>query len=256
MTAQQVVPTLSATSILEGVNAVSVSQLPSIWHKIECGEAQIGHPNPKFLVALARLFFTKATDRTPEIFQQRFDCQSLYQQGAWDTLQFFGADYLLSAYPNLELAKQTAVATDGVQRVIAFVADVFAEFGYELPASFYQMLLCPIERDSILESRAMAFDPRMQGVKRPYDACLHALNVTRIMMVVQDKAAAHGLLLQHGCGCDSHLTDIQSSVRGATVRYSFEDRNTRHKAITAYIWRVWNEYLLFPMSIQSQTLAL
>jgi len=256
MTVQPAIPILSATSILEGVNPVTIEQMPTIWQKIARGEAEVGHPDPQFLVALAQLFFTKATDGSPEIFQQGFDCQSLYQQGAWDTLQFFGADYLLSAYPNFELAKDTAVAKDGVERVIAFATDVFDDFQYELPASFYRMLLCPIERDSILESRAMAFDIRMQGVKRAYDACLHAFNVTRMLMSVQDKAARHGLLLQHGCGCDHELTNLPAAAPGSTVQYSFENQETRHKAITAYTWRMWNEYMLFPLSIQSKTLAL
>ncbi|NET54761.1 MAG: hypothetical protein F6K47_00675 [Symploca sp. SIO2E6] len=256
MTVQPAIPVLSATSILEGINPVTIEQLPTVWQKIARGEAEVGHPEPEFLVSLVRLFLTKATDGSPEIFQQGFDCQSLYQKEAWDTLQFFGADYLVSAYPNFELAKDTAVATDGVERVIAFTTDVFDEFKYELPASFYQMLLCPIERDSILESRPMAFDARMQGVKRAYDACLHAFNVTLMLMSVQDKAACHGLLLQHGCGCDHKLTDIHSAAPGSIVRYSFENRETRHKAITAYTWRMWNEYMLFPMSIQSKSLAL
>ncbi|NEP49116.1 MAG: hypothetical protein F6K65_09915 [Moorea sp. SIO3C2] len=256
MIIQQTVSVLTARSILEGIDAVAIDQLPTVWQKIASGEAEVGHPDLEFLVALAQLFLTKATDGSPEIFEQGFDCQSLFEKGAWDTLEFFGADYLLSAYPNFELAKTTAVATDGAERVVAFAVDVFEEFKYELPASFYQMLLCPIERDSILESRAMAFDVRMQGVKRPYDACLHAFNVTRMLMFVESKAARHGLLLQHGCGCNSHLTDIQSAAPSSIVQYSFEDQKTRKIAITAYIWRMWNEYMLFPMSVQSQTLAL
>ncbi|NEO71653.1 hypothetical protein [Moorena sp. SIO3H5] len=46
----------------------------------------------------------------------------------------------MSAYPNFELAKTTAVATDGAERVVAFAVDVFEEFNYELPASFYHKM--------------------------------------------------------------------------------------------------------------------
>ncbi|MEL6327802.1 MAG: hypothetical protein AAFQ61_12975, partial [Cyanobacteria bacterium J06626_23] len=139
-------------------------------------------------------------------------------------------------------------------RVIAFVREVFSQFGYALPACFYWMLLCPIERASIYEARPMFFDPQMQGVKRAYDACLHSLNVTAVQMLVQSCASRQGLLIQHGCGCDHSLAQLIPG--SAEVAFTFESELGRRKAITAYLWRCWNEYLLFPLGVHAASLAL
>ncbi|MDJ0706635.1 MAG: hypothetical protein QNJ46_25470 [Leptolyngbyaceae cyanobacterium MO_188.B28] len=245
---------LSKATLLRGVDAVAIDQLPPIWQRIAKGEATVGHPEPDFLVALARLFLTKATDRSPEVFQQGFDFHAFYQQGAMATLDFFGHDFVTTAYPHFEQVVQTAQATDGADKVAAFVKDVFAQLGYALPACFYWMLLCPIERASIFEARPMFFDPRMQGVKRAYDACLHSLNVTAMLMLVQSCASRQGLLIQHGCGCDHALAQLIPGA--AEISFAFESKLGRRKALTAYLWRCWNEYLLFPLGVHAQSLAL
>jgi hypothetical protein len=245
---------LTAEKILEGVNAAPISALPQIWQQIAVGEAKVGHPEPEFLVALARLFLTKATDRSPEVFQQDFDFQNFYCQGAAETLEFFGQDYLQTAYPDFDLALSTAKAAHSADKVVAFAKAAFEDFGYWLPASFYWMLLCPIERESIFESRALFFHPQSQGVKRPYDACLHGLNVTAILMRVQHHASRQGLLLQHGCGCDHNLSQI---IPGQGVIDSkFESDAGKRKALVAYLWRLWNEYLLFSLGVHAEKLAL
>lgn len=265
---------LSAESILQGIDAVEMSCLPLIWQQISNRKVTIGHDDPDFLVALARLFYTKATDYSPEVFnseafnsevsqqrhiqhkgeQQNSNFQSFYESGARETLEFFGHDFIKAAYPDFDLALETARAQDGADRVVTFVREVFNDLGYALPASFYWMLLCPIERDSIHEARPMFFDPQMQGVKRAYDACLHGFNVTAILMRVQAYASEQGLLIQHGCGCDHSLAQL---IPGRSkVSYKFESAEGRQKALTAYLWRCWNEYLLFPLGVHAHTLAL
>ncbi|MEL7141616.1 MAG: hypothetical protein AAFY33_19470 [Cyanobacteria bacterium J06643_4] len=276
---------LSAESILQGIDAVEVSRLPLIWQQISNRKATVGHGDPDFLVALAQLFYTKATDQSPEVFQQKriqqkriqyrgeqqrseqqrgeqqnkgeqqnSDFHSFYASEASETLEFFGHDFVKSAYPDFDLALETASAQDGADRVVTFVREVFNDLGYALPASFYRMLLCPIERDSIHEARPMFFDPQMQGVKRAYDACLHGFNVTAMLMRVQAHASAQGLLIQHGCGCDHSLAQL---IPGrAKVSFEFESAQGKQKALTAYLWRCWNEYLLFPLGVHAHTLAL
>ena len=250
---------LSAGSILQGVDAVDVSDLPSIWQQIAAGSAKVGHSDPDFLVALARLFYTKVTDRSAEVFQQQglqqsADFQSFYADGARETLEHFGYDFVQTAYPDFDLVLKTARAKDGAERVMTFVRAVFGDLGYDLPASFYRMLLCPVERDSIHEARPMFFDPQMQGVKRAYDACLHGFNVTAVLMLVQSYASEQGLLVQHGCGCDHSLSQVIPGKE--KIEFEFESVKGRQKALTAYVWRCWNEYLLFPLGVHTHTLAL
>jgi len=250
---------LSASSILQGVDAAEVGDLPLVWQQIAASNVKVGHSDPDFLVALARLFYTKATDRSPEVFQQKgcqqsADLSAFYSNGTQETLEFFGHDFIQSAYPDFDLVLETARAQDGAERVVAFVRAVFNELGYDFPASFYWMLLCPIERDSIHEARPMFFDPQMQGVKRAYDACLHGFNVTAILMLVQAHASEQGLLVQHGCGCDHSLAQLIPG--NAKLSFEFESARGRKKALTAYVWRCWNEYLLFPLGVHAHTLAL
>ncbi|NJM98374.1 MAG: hypothetical protein HC800_15535 [Phormidesmis sp. RL_2_1] len=49
----------SASSILRGVDAVALNDLPLVWQQIAGGGVNIGHSDPDFLVALARLFLPK-----------------------------------------------------------------------------------------------------------------------------------------------------------------------------------------------------
>lgn len=244
---------LTAESILSGVDAAPVAALPTVWQKIANGELQVGHPDREFLVALARLFYTKATDGSPEIFS-RFPLSELYSVLVWETLEFYGNDFLVSAYPDFALALETASAPES-EKVVSFAQAVFDDFGYALPASFYRMLLCPVERESIYESRALFFHSESQGVKRPYDACLHAMNVTAMLLRVQHHASRYGFLLQHACGCAHMLAQIISGDDYSVV-FDFESPQGRQKALTAYTWRMWNEYFLFQFGIHSQTLAL
>ena len=252
-------PALSAQSILEGVDAVELSRLPSVWQQIAEQTVAVGHSDPEFLVALARLFFTKGTDGSPEVFQQGFysqasGLQNVYAQGVKETLSFFGSDFLVTAYPDFARVEACAKAQDGAERVVDFARAAFDDFGYDLPASFYRMLLCPVERESIFEARPMFFDPQMQGVKRAYDACLHGFNVTAMLMRIQTHASRRGLLLQHGCGCDHSLAQMIPGKE--QIEFDFESERGRQKAITAYLWRCWNEYLLFPLGVHAHTLAL
>ena len=245
---------LSISALLTDTDIVSLEELPPIWQRIANREVAVGYPEPDFLIVLARLFLTKATDRSPEVFQEGFDFQAFYRQGAMSTLEFFGQDFRTTAYPDFKRVVQTARATDGTERVVAFVQEVFSQLGYALPACFYWMLLCPIERASIHEARPMFFDPQMQGVKRAYDACLHSLNVTAVQMLVQSCASRQGLLIQHGCGCDHSLAQLIPG--SAEVTFAFESELGRRKAITAYLWRCWNEYLLFPLGVHAESLTL
>ncbi|MGI8934363.1 MAG: hypothetical protein ACR2FS_09845 [Phormidesmis sp.] len=110
---------LSASSILRGIDAVALNCLPLVWQQIAAREVTMGHDDPDFLIALARLFFTKGTDGSSEIFQQESQKASSFRafcaKGVFETLDFFGNDFLTTAYPNFERSHQTAKAQDGAE---------------------------------------------------------------------------------------------------------------------------------------------
>lgn len=256
MPAEMVIPAeglMTAQSILSGVDAAPMSQLPPVWQDIADGKADISHPDTELLAALAVLFYTKATDKSPEVFQEGFDFQAFYSKAATDTLDYFGTDFLNASYLDFDAATAATKAPEAA-KVVAFAKAVYDDFGTYLPASFYKTMLCPIERDSIYESRALFFHPDSQDVKRAYDSNLHALNVTGVLMRIQHHASREGFLVHHGCGCDSHLTQVLPGQ--ARIDFSFDSDAARQKALIAFIWRLWNEYALFPLGVHSETLAL
>jgi hypothetical protein len=134
----------------------------------------------------------------------------------------------------IEYADEVKVARIGI--------DLFNEFGYDLPASFYHVHLAPIYRDHVFEERALRFDPRDIEHKRSWDAMLHAGKVFAIQMKVQSIASKYGFTYQHGCACNSHLSSIDVS-RGA-FEYELSPEK-RQRWIRSFIWTSWYEYAFF-----------
>ncbi len=242
-------------AVIAGENAVSVSQLPSVWQDIAKGTASIGLSNPQNYVEMAQLFQYKLqhgdvdlfSDR-PELAHFKLSFSQLFGQLAQETLEFYGHDFLTHNYPNFEEilhdveSKKADYANE--VKVARIGMELFGEFGYELPASFYHVHLAPIYRDHVFEERALRFDKRDIEHKRSWDAVLHAGKVFAIQMKVQSIASKYGFTYQHGCGCNSHLSSIDAS-RGA-FEYELSPEK-RQRWIRSFIWTAWYEYAFFPI---------
>ncbi|WP_414576207.1 hypothetical protein [Anabaena sp. CCY 9402-a] len=244
-----------SVAVIAGENAVAVTQLPSIWQDIAKGAVNTGLCNPKVYVEMAQLFLYKLEQGDVDLFNERPElahlkqsfCQ-LFGQLARETLEFYGHDFLTHNYPNfgeilrnLELkgcdyADEVKVARIGLE--------LFNEFGYELPASFYHVHLAPIYRDHVFEERALRFDKRDIAHKRSWDAMLHACKVFAMQMKVQSIASKYGFTYQHGCGCNSHLSAIDLSRGVFEYELSPEKRD---RWIRSFIWTAWYEYAFFPI---------
>lgn len=236
-------------------NAVPVSQLPAVWQDIANGVADVGIPEPQIYVEMAQLFQYKLEQGDVDLFNERPEleylkssfCQ-LFGKLAWETLEFSGYDFLKTSYPDFatllqeleskseEFANELKVARIGLE--------LFQEFGYELPASFYHVHLAPIYRDYVFEERALRFDKRDIKHKRSWDAILHAGKVFAMQMKVQSIASKYGFTYQHGCGCNSHLSSIDKS-RGV-FEYELTPEK-RQRWLRSFIWTAWYEYAFFPI---------
>ncbi|MDZ7966637.1 MAG: hypothetical protein RM368_16950 [Nostoc sp. DedSLP03] len=240
-------------AVIAGENAVHVSQLPSIWQDIARGTTSVGLSQPQSYVEMAQLFLYKLERGDVDLFSDRPQLahlipsfSQLFAQLAWETLEFFGQDFLKHSYPNfaeilcdleskgIDYADEVKVARIGI--------DLFNEFGYELPASFYHVHLAPIYRDHVFEERALRFDRRDIEHKRAWDAILHAGKVFAIQMKVQSIASKYGFTYQHGCGCNSHLSSIDVSCGAFEYELSFDKRQ---RWIRSFIWTAWYEYAFF-----------
>lgn len=166
--------------IIQGKPAVSLARLPAVWHTFENGA----------YVEAAQLFAYHGTPLAQE------------------SLSAIGHDFDRAAYPDFDKAEELA-ATDVARRTVAAVRALFAEFGYDVPASFYDVILDTALRP-VPETLMDMFKDKKQLMKdRLQDAVLHAmLLVTPVGLRVQSVLSQHGLRFTHvmNCGCSIALS--------------------------------------------------
>ncbi len=239
-------------TMIAGENATPISELPEVWQAIANGTSNVRLRDSQAYVAMAQLFHYKLSHGDIDLFNERpelahlKDCFcELLGQLATETLEFYGQDFQVKGYPDFDIifrelerreveAERLNVARIGI--------DLFSEFGYDLPASFYRVNLAPLYRDHVFEERALRFDPRDQGHKRPWDAALHAGKVYAVQMKIQSVASQYGLTYQHGCGCDSHISAVDEAA--GAFDYNL-DTPKRDRWIRSFVWTAWYEYAFF-----------
>ncbi|MDB9374299.1 hypothetical protein [Nodularia sphaerocarpa] len=242
-------------ALIASENAVPIDQLPPIWQDIAAGVANIGLENPQSYVEMAQLFQYKLAQGDVDLFSERPELahfksafSQLFGQLGYETLEFYGHDFLIDSYPNfsqiLEDVKLKGREYADEVKVALIGMDLFHEFGYELPASFYHVHLAPIYRDHVFEERALRFDKRDIVHKRAWDAVLHAGKVFAIQMKVQSIASKYGFTYHHGCGCNSHLSSIDISE--GEFNYEISPEKSQ-RWIRSFIWTAWYEYAFFPI---------
>ncbi|MGH7998897.1 MAG: hypothetical protein ACREPR_05575 [Brasilonema sp.] len=239
--------------IIAGENAVHLSRLPQVWQDIAVGKAGVGLANPQIYVEMAQLFQYKLEQGEVELFNERPELthlkpsfSELFGLLARETLEFYGQDFKVERYPDFETIlrefESKGAEYSNQVKVVRICLELFNEFDYELPASFYQVHLAPIYRDSIFEKRALQFDPRDQEHKRPWDAVLHAGKVFAVQMKIQSIASKYGFTYQHECNCDHGLSSIDMSQ--GTFDYELNPEK-RQRSIHSFIWTAWYEYAFF-----------
>ncbi|QDL08332.1 hypothetical protein DP113_10805 [Brasilonema octagenarum UFV-E1] len=241
--------------VIVGENAVHISQLPKVWQDIAQGKAGVGLANPQTYVEMAQLFQYKLQQGDVDLFNERPELahlkpcfKELFGLLARETLEFYGQDFKVERYPNFEAIlrefESKGVEYSNEVKVARICLELFNEFDYELPASFYLVHLAPIYRETVFEERALRFDPRDTEHKRGWDAVLHAGKVFAVQMKIQSIASKYGLTYQHGCGCESHLSSIDMSLGAFDYQLNTEKRQ---RWIRSFIWTTWYEYAFFPI---------
>lgn len=242
-------------AVIASENAVPISQLPLVWQDIATGAASVGLDNPQSYIEMAQLFQYKLEHGDVDLFSERPELarlkpsfSQLFGQLAYEALDFYGHDLMIESYPNFENILQDVESKKAKYaeevKVARIGIELFDEFGYEMPASFYHVHLAPIYRDHVFEERALRFDKRDIAHKRSWDAVLHAGKVFAIQMKVQSIASKYGFTYQHGCGCNSHLSSIDASE--GVFEYEFSPEK-RQRWIRSFIWTAWYEYAFFPI---------
>ena len=98
---------VSNVAVIVGENAVTVSQLPSVWQDIAKGRANVRFRNPQIYVEMAQLFQYKLQygdvdlfNERPHLFHLIPSFSELFGQLAKETLEFYGHDFMVHNYPN------------------------------------------------------------------------------------------------------------------------------------------------------------
>lgn len=180
------------TQIIHGLPAMPVSTLPQIWQRLAKSASGTGltEQQRRDYVEAAQLFRYHETPLCRE------------------ALTAIGKDFLLTAYPDFDFLLSLKHNDLAVKTITAAKA-LFHEFGYSVPASFYNIILETVLRDETSEKGIKLFkNKKILMQDRLWDAVLHAsLLVTPIGLYVQSVFSQHGVRFTHlmNCNCSPSL---------------------------------------------------
>lgn len=173
------------TQIIQGSPAMPVSTLPQIWQRLAKSAAGTGLTDAqrRDYVEAAQLFRYHETPLCLE------------------ALTTIGKDFLVSAYPDFDTLLSNA-DNELATRMITATKALFGEFGYSVPASFYNIILETVREENPQISIKMFKNKKALMQDRLWDAVLHAsLLVTPIGLFVQSVLSQHGVRFTHMMNC-------------------------------------------------------
>jgi hypothetical protein len=245
--------TLLTIPKISGENAVSIESLPKVWQHIAAGGQGYKMRDRESFVKMAQLFLYKMQEGDVELFTERSEFQdqkeaftTIMKQLAWETLEFYGVDFHESRYPDFSLLRASLDKNDPEYKekeaIISLTEELFEEFRYDMPASFYYVHLSPLKRDFVSQMVPLRFSEDEKKYARQWDAALHGQKVFPIQLFIQSISSKYGFFWEHGCGCNHRLA--QKGKTNTTFAYAInpEMKETWKRD---YIWTCWYEYALF-----------
>jgi hypothetical protein len=225
--------------------------MPTSWQQVATGDWLT---EPRVYTAMAQVFLAK-NQQGAVLFLDRPDTAPLkqaYCEGngrlAWEAVSHYGEAFLRSSYPDLaqirQQVQQSAAEAQERLALVNIVCDLFAELGYDVPATFYWTFLHPLQRANLFEVRSFRFSEPDLAVARQFDAILHGGYVSMLRRLIDSVSSRHGYFLEHGCGCESHLAKLKPC--DSVFEYSIPAA-ARRKTLRAFFWSVMEEYLLFEL---------
>lgn len=245
---------------IQGEPAIPLEAMPESWQRIAAGNWMT---EPKVYAAMAQVFLAKQ-EYGNVLFLERPETRSLhraYCEGngllARETIAHFGDAFLPDHYPDLPSIRQQVEQSASMQShqngtetvgdrlaLVDIVSDLFADLGYDVPATFYWTFLHPLQRANLFEVRSFRFSEQDLAVARQFDAILHGGYVSMLRRLIDSVSSRHGYFLEHGCGCENHLAKLQPC--DSPFHYTIP-ADARQKTLRAFFWSVMEEYLLFEL---------
>lgn len=115
-----------------------------------------------------------------------------------EALSTLGSDFRMERYPDFAALSDNVTEAGGIE---AGVKALFREFGYEVPASFYNVILMTASKGEL----EMFHDEGTLMRDRLLDAVLHGmLLVTPVALRIHSVLSQHGARFSHimDCGCE------------------------------------------------------
>ena len=249
--------------MISGENAFPVSELPKNWQAIAEGDPSYKMSDREAYVKMAQLFLYKLSEGDLDLFNKRNDFKEnkeafseIFKKLAWETLEFYGEDFKVENYPDFEkirslISKDDTDFEDKI-KVVEIAEELFEEFGYDLPASFYKVHLAPIGRSAVCEIVPLRFSEEDKKNARAWDASLHGQKVFPMQLLIQSISSKKGFFWEHGCGCNHGLSRVGRAETPFTYKLRDEMRTTW---IRDFLWTVWYEYAFFNFTPVTQFLT-
>jgi hypothetical protein len=233
--------------------ACSVDALPPVWRAIASGAAGYGITDRKAYVEMAQIFLYKMTAGDLDLFTKREEFsrdaaafRRVFGALAYETLEFYGHDFHETHYPEFEKIKAALDPSEEEYKekvtVIEIAEALFAEFGAELPGSFYFVHLAPVYREKVCEIVPLRFSARDRDNARAWDAALHGQKVFPMQLTIQSISSQRGFFWEHGCGCNHGLSRLGRAESSFQYRLRPEMRTTW---VRDFLWTCWYEYAFF-----------
>jgi hypothetical protein len=241
---------------INGEPAVPLEQMPVSWQQIAIGTWMT---EPRVYTAMAQVFLAK-NQWGHILFLERSQTAHLkdaYCEGngilAWEAVSHFGEMFFPESYPDLQAIRNQVEASEVQQRdrlaLVNIVSDLFAELGYDVPATFYWTFLHPLQRSDLFEVRSFRFSEQDLAVARRFDAILHGGYVSMLRRLIDSVSSRYGYFIEHGCGCENHLAKLKPC--DSPFNYTIP-AESRRKTLRAFFWSVMEEYLLFEQRSATQ----
>lgn len=239
-----------------GEPAFPVSELPAVWREIAAGAPGYRMREREAYVKMAQLFLYKLAQGDVDLFNKREDLlpgreafKRLFGVLGTEALEFYGADFHETRYPRFDevRARLNAGAEDyeSKLKVVEIAEELFEEFGFDMPGSFYHVHLAPLNREEVCEIVPLRFSEEDKANARGWDAALHGQKVFPIQLAIQSISSRKGFFWEHGCGCNHGLSRVGKAETAFTYSLRPEMRTTW---VRDYIWTCWYEYAFFPFT--------
>lgn len=235
--------------IIRGEQASEIQDLPESWRNFADLPTGLSDSSKSKYIEMAQLFqyklnnFNLEIEGEDDLYKECFS--KVFAILCKETLDFYASDFLLENYPNFdslynEIYYKSYLLYDeeayAMRQILYIGKDLFEEFGYKLPASFYWCYLSPTKGENF--DKILPISDKSTKNYRAWNAILNS-PISAIQMRIQAISSQRGFVWLNGFNQDLSRID--------TLNKPFEfslSLGMREVWLQDYIWSIWTDYAL------------